>query len=226
MKKPLIVLGAATLAAACGLSMAGCGGQELHVANSKELADAITKGGEVVLDQDITLDKTLVVSGNVKLNLNGKTLTENLEWNETQGADQKITVIKVAKGGDLTVVGNGKIKSNDLYLFDVVGDTQNSAKLTIESGVFESDLTAVQVETGLAEIKGGTYRVTPKNVTHGTKYLLNVINENRDKAKITVTGGTFEGFDVSKDVNGDGAYLADGYKVTKGENDTYVVTAK
>ena len=227
MKKTLSVLSAVALVSTCGLALAGCGAQESHVGSAKDLASALQKGGEVVLDKDITLDQTITVSKKVRLNLNGKTLTENFDWDAKPEQEKNvITMIQVAAGGDLTVMGNGKVVSDDLYLFNVDGGTgeDESARLVIESGQFTSDLTAVQVNKGSAEIKGGTYKVSPENKTYGTKYLLNVIDENRATSKISVTGGTFYDFDVSKNNNGDGAYLAEGYKVTEGEGKVFVVS--
>ncbi len=229
MKKTLKVLAATSLIAACGLTMAGCGGggQESHVSTAAELVSAVQNGGEVVLDKDITLDQTLKIGKSVRLNLNGKTLTEELTWSKTEREKPNgITMIQVENGGDLTIVGNGKMKSNDVYLINVDGGTSEdrTAKVTIESGTFETQLTAVQVVHGAAEIKGGTFKLDPTNVTYGTKYMLNVIDQNRGTATISVMGGTYYGFDASKDNNGDGKYLAEGYKVSESDGNIFTVT--
>ena len=67
------------------------------------------------------------------------------------------------------------------------------------------------------EIKGGTFKaVTPANT-------LNVLDEDRGKAKIIVKGGSFYKFDPSKDNPGE-ITIPDGYKVVK-DGDWYKVVA-
>ena len=63
------------------------------------LEAAIPSGGEVILDTDITLSSTLIITNGVTLNLNGKTITGEVEINTTDAV--------VIKNGNITNAAAG-----------------------------------------------------------------------------------------------------------------------
>ena len=141
------------------------------------------------------------------LNLNGKTISNEEDlWGYTNA------MLNV-RSGSLVLTGNGKIdaKENDCYGINVTGD----AHLVIENGTYVGNISAVQVDSGICEIKGGVFDLKQLYSSDPYRYLLNCIDKNyKDgKAKIIVTGGTFVGFNPA-DNKAEGAgtnFVADGY---------------
>ena len=73
-----------------------------NVSTQDELIDAVEKGGEVVLSNNITLYKSLKIDNNVTLDLNGYTLTyDAIEDTEDAG------LIDIYGSADVTIKGNG-----------------------------------------------------------------------------------------------------------------------
>ena len=70
---------------------------------AQQLEMAAATGGAVTLNEDVTLDKPLVVQGDMVINLNGKTISGN--WAKSEGA-----VITVNAGATLNISG-GTVKS-------------------------------------------------------------------------------------------------------------------
>ena len=146
----------------------------------------------------------------VTLNLNGKTIsnTEDI-WSE---AKKEYQMLNVDGAGTLVLTGKGKIdaKENDCYCINVRG----GAHLIIENGTYVGNVSAIQVDEGVCEIKGGTFDL--KQLWKGDyTYMLNCIDANykNGKAKFIVTGGTFVGFNPA-DNKAEGAgtnFVADGY---------------
>lgn len=173
----------------------------------------------IKLAKDIRITDTIVVSGKVTLNLNGKTISPSTEiWNEED--NNKWSIISVQKNGDLTITGDGKIqaKENDTFAVDV----QDGAHLVIENGEFVGNVHSVYVLEGSAEIKGGRYSIQQtydKEPAKSYEFVLNLWDENRKNgtAKIVVTGGIFEEFNPGDNAaEGEGnSFLAKGYVSTK-----------
>ena len=203
----LIAVGVAF--AACGL----CGPKPkvLEVNTYDELLTAIEgDADEVKLTSDIIVDDTLVITGKVTLNLNGKTIsnTEDI-WVDTETED-KWSLISVGANGNLTITGNGKLKAkeNDCYAVDVV----DGGKLTIENGEFIGNISAVYVFEGEAEIKGGKYSIQQLSSNDDERFTLNLYDANRTNgtAKIKVSGGEFNKFNPANNL-------------AEGENTNFVV---
>ena len=80
-------------------------------------------------------------------------------------------------------------------------------------------MTAIQVQKGSLEIKGGFFDMAPTckaAVPQYAKYVVNCIDAayKNGTATISITGGTFVNFDPSANPEGAGtSYVADGYKV-------------
>ena len=138
------------------------------------------------------------------LNLNGKTISNDEDLWDYINAMLNLT------SGSLVLTGKGTMsaKENDCYTINVKG----GAHLVIENGTYVGNVSAIQVEEGVCEIKGGVFNLkqvwTPN-------FLLNCIDANykNGKAKFIVTGGTFVGFNPA-DNKAEGAgtnFVADGY---------------
>ena len=196
---------------------------------------AVTESAEahrystIKLAKDITITDTIVVSGKVTLDLNGKTISPaNAIWNTDGG---KWSIISVQNGGDLTITGNGKLQAikDDTYAVDV----QDGAHLVIESGEFIGNIHAVYVKEGSAEIKGGRYSIQQtydKDPAKPYEFVLNLWDKNRENgtAKIVVTGGTFEEFNPDNNAaEGEGnSFLAEGYVSTKDPDSNIYIVSK
>lgn len=196
-------------------------------------ADALTKaakeGGIITVNDDIAPSDTVVASGTVQLNMNGKKLanTEDI-W-----SDNDWSLVSAQNGANLTITGNGTFaaKENDCYAVDV----QDGSTVTITSGTFNGNIHAVYVLEGTAIIQGGFYSVQQKypDSAKADEFVLNCYDANRANgtAKIIVTGGTFVNFNPA-DCQAEGAgtnFVADGYKVvteTHGTDTWYIVVPK
>ena len=162
--------------------------------NYLTLQEAVAVGGEVKLLKDVDISETVIVAKAVKLDLNGKTISNTNDLWEKRADDWSL--LSVRAGGDLTITGNGtlKAKENDCYAVDV----QDEAKLTIENGTFVGNVHAVYVYQGELTVKGGAYSIQQKypDTAKADEFVLNCYDKHRTEgtAKITVTGGTFVKF--------------------------------
>ena len=195
--------------------------------NYLTLQEAVAVGGEVKLRKDVDISETVIVAKAVKLDLNGKTISNTNDLWEKRAADWSL--LSVRAGGDLTITGNGtlKAKENDCYAVDV----QDEAKLTIENGTFVGNVHAVYVYQGELTVKGGAYSIQQKypDTAKADEFVLNCYDKHRTEgtAKITVTGGTFVKFNPANcAAEGAGTnFVAAGYAAKKLEDDKYEVVA-
>ena len=185
-----------------------------YVATAEDLVAALNAGSSVVLEQNLVVSSEMHIvipeGKTVTLNLNGKTIsnTEDI-WSE---AKKEYQMLNVDGAGTLVLTGKGKIdaKENDCYCINVRG----GAHLIIENGTYVGNVSAIQVDEGVCEIKGGTFDL--KQLWKGDyTYMLNCIDANykNGKAKFIVTGGTFVGFNPADNkAEGVGTnFVADGY---------------
>lgn len=197
-----------------------------NISKLSALKALFANGGTAKLVEDITIDETLAVPAGkeVILDLNGHEInnTEDL-WNETTGDWSLVSV----RGGSLTIKGDGilKAKENDCFAVDV----QGGGHVIIEDGEYISNVHAVYVLVGTAEIRGGKYSVQQKyqDPAKADEFVLNCYDaHHRDgTAKIIVTGGEFVSFNPA-DCWAEGAhtnFLAPGYK-SVGINGSYFVS--
>ena len=144
------------------------GETEKNFANDLEWVAA--NGGTVNLTQDITLTEALNVTKDMVINLNGNTVTGN---------------INVAEGVSLTVDGGAIVNTNK----EVSGITSNG-DLTLNDVEITSARHAIRIESGKAVINGGKYMVDP--ISKSTLHALNV-GDNGTTAEVIIKGGTFIG---------------------------------
>lgn len=195
--------------------------------NYLTLQEAVAVGGEVKLLKDADISETVIVAKAIKLDLNGKTISNTNDLWEKHTDDWSL--ISVRAGGDLTITGDGalKAKENDCYAVDV----QDKAKLTIENGTFVGNVHAVYVEQGELTVKGGAYSIQQKypDAAKADEFVLNCYDANfkNGTAKITVTGGTFEKFNPANcAAEGAGTnFVAAGYAAKELKGDKYQVVA-
>ncbi len=189
-----------------------------NITTAADLRTALANGHSAKLAADITIDETISVPAgkDVVLDLNGHEINnaEDL-WNEATGDWSLISV----KGGSLTIKGDGllKAKENDCFAVDV----QDGGHVIIEDGEYISNVHAVYVLVGTAEIRGGKYSVQQKyqDPAKADEFVLNCYDaHHRDgTAKIIVTGGEFVSFNPA-DCWAEGAhtnFLAPGYVSSK-----------
>lgn len=192
-----------------------------NISKLSALKALFANGGTAKLVEDITVDETLAVPAGkeVILDLNGHEINnaEDL-WNEATGDWSLVSV----RGGSLTIKGDGllKAKENDCFAVDV----QDGGHVIIEDGEYVSNVHAVYVWVGTAEIRGGKYSVQQKyqDPAKADEFVLNCYDaHHRDgTAKIIVTGGEFVSFNPA-DCWAEGAhtnFLAPGYKSVKNGN--------
>ena len=199
-----------------------------NITTAAGLRTALANSHSAKLAADITLDETISVPAgkDVVLDLNGHEInnTEDL-YNEATGDRSLMSV----RGGKLTIKGNGvlKAKENDCFTVDI----QGGGHVIIEDGEYISNVHAVYVWVGSAEIRGGKYSVQQKfsDPTKADEFVLNCYDaHHRDgTAKIIVTGGEFVKFNPA-DCWAEGAhtsFLAPGYKTTEVLGTWYVSKA-
>lgn len=211
----------------CGSADPAQAAASINGKNYLTLQEAVAVGGEVKLLKDVDISETVIVTKAVKLDLNGKTISNTNDLWEKRAADWSL--LSVRAGGDLTITGNGtlKAKENDCYAVDV----QDEAKLTIENGTFVGNVHAVYVYQGELTVKGGAYSIQQKypDTAKADEFVLNCYDKHRTEgtAKITVTGGTFVKFNPANcAAEGAGTnFVAAGYAAKKLEDDKYEVVA-
>lgn len=211
----------------CGSADPAQAAASINGKNYLTLQEAVAVGGEVKLLKDVDISETVIVTKAVKLDLNGKTISNTNDLWEKRADDWSL--LSVRAGGDLTITGNGtlKAKENDCYAVDV----QDGATLTIENGTFVGNIHAVYVYQGELTVKGGAYSIQQKypDTAKADEFVLNCYDKHRTEgtAKITVTGGTFEKFNPAN-CKAEGAgtnFVAAGYAAKKLEDDKYEVVA-
>ena len=211
----------------CGSADPAQAAASINGKNYLTLQEAVAVGGEVKLLKDADISETVIVTKAVKLDLNGKTISNTNDLWEKRADDWSL--LSVRAGGDLTITGNGtlKAKENDCYAVDV----QDGATLTIEDGTFVGNIHAVYVYQGELTVKGGAYSIQQKypDTAKADEFVLNCYDKHRTEgtAKITVTGGTFVKFNPANcAAEGAGTnFVAPGYAAKKLEDDKYEVVA-
>ena len=199
------------------------------VVNVTELKEALTNGGVVALAKDValvpevadttvsTLVPQMTMTKDTTLDLSGKKLAVDASAANADYGKASPLMLAVM-GGTLTITGDGELNceagNNQVYGINV-----NGGKVVIESGKFYGAMTAIQVQKGSLEIKGGFFDMAPTckaAVPQYAKYVVNCIDAayKDGTATISITGGTFVNFDPSANPEGAGtSYVADGYKV-------------
>lgn len=190
-------------------------------------------GDTITLNGDIDVQRTLVVTKKLTLDLAGHKLynTKDL-WDAPTEKDNNWSLISVRENGDLTITGNGTLdaKKDDCYAVDVQDET---AKATLENGTFVGNITTVYVFEGTLVVKDGSYSIKQLNsngVQNQYGLTINCYDQNykNGTAKVLITGGTFAHFNpVDNAAEGTGTNFAtSGYETVEGTDGLYTAQVK
>ena len=186
----------------------------VKVATSAELVAAVAEGKDVVLEQNITLDKPVIVEPvatkageatvEVTIDLNGKDINAPL-FAESNGAVNEGTTDSYAfwvkEGAKLTINGNGNV-TTQACTYSIAVWAQGG-EVVINGGTYAnagngSDLIYASAG-GKVAIYGGEFKACKSNHTEdGTLEdysALNLKNNGADGCDIVVYGGKFYNFD-------------------------------
>lgn len=191
-----------------------------NVSTPAQLAAAVANGGKVVLQNDITVTETMVVSKDLVLELNGKTL-------KNDGANTNTDVLVVNRGAALTINGEGTVEAvsgNDG--FTVISD----GILIINGGTFKSGVDGAGAPNAVIYVRGnGQAYVNGGNFPNdnASKFVLNKKDADRATTVIEVAGGVFENFNPGNNTaeGPNTNFLKAGYKVNQ-SGTTYTVVAE
>ena len=204
-----------------------------------EAIAAANAGDTVKLIANFSTDATkttatdrLIVDKSITLDLNGYTMTipGELESSSNWAAfyiNGGTLTVKDSTKSTGAIIGADKTKENPEYRGGVYLFHLSGGNLVIENGTFYAGGTVVNVENGTATVNGGKFSVYPDVGTKDSRYLLNCIDNSykAGTAHITVTGGTFTGFDPANNkAEGENTnFVAAGYKSVDNNDGTYTV---
>ena len=136
--------------------------QEAEVTAFQKLIDDAKEGSMIKLDQDYYLTKTAAVTKKLTIDLNGHTISNTASIWDTKTGDWSL--ISVREGGNLTIKGDGALKAlkDDCYALDV----QDGGKLTVESGTYVGNISALYITKGSADISSRSCGNHPSHLSH------------------------------------------------------------
>lgn len=152
-----------------------------YVETKEDLKEALTDGGEIVLNQDLTLDegeKFVVAEGvSATINLNGNTITAGYQTGNTTKH-----VYAIENRGDLVLTGEGEVYGRGVA---------NYGNLTVDGGYYKAIDTngggsIWNYSGGNVEVNGGTFETINASVAPGPTCL-----NNANGATAVINGGTF-----------------------------------
>ena len=198
-----------------------------------EAINSASDGDTITLNGDIDVQRTLVVTKKLTLDLAGHKLynTKDL-WDAPTEKDNNWSLISVRGTGNLTITGNGTLdaKKDDCYAVDVQDEI---AKATLENGTFVGNITTVYVFEGTLVVKDGSYSIKQLNsngVQNQYGLTINCYDQNykNGTAKVLITGGTFAHFNpVDNAAEGAGTNFAtSGYETVEGTDGLYTAQVK
>ena len=178
---------------------------------------AFANGGTTTLTEDMYIPANIRSDKNVTISLNSKTLEYK---GYVDGNDESLIMARLNDGAELTINGPGKVVSNGYIVSANAG-----AKVYVNGGNYTANTTAFQANGGEIYITGGYFEVSGDE---DATYLINHIDSQRDKGVISISGGTFKGFDPGNNLaEGAGTnFLAVGYESVDNQDGTYTVRAK
>ena len=195
---------------------------EYPVVDANELKTALSAGGVVAINNDITSDATktavadrTTVNAPTTLNLDAKLIVPG----ELEPTDNWAGLY-IAADTVFNATENGGIQCPDKENGECgtyVAHIQDGANVTVNGGTYYGGGTTFNVQKGTLTINGGHFEVTSFGDPYNYDYLINCVDANYQNgtAKIIVKGGTFVNFDPSNN-SAEGAgtnFVADGYTV-------------
>ena len=169
--------------------------------NYLDAAFKATQAGTYTLLKDISRSQLSVGTTGVVLDLNGKTFTST-----ATGTTAAINVTSTTGSASLTVVDSSEAGTGAIVApnYSAVQAAKNGS-VSIEGGAISGKTVVVYTANGgTAAISGGTFSM----VSGSADSMLNCKDDNR--GTISVTGGSFEGFDPATSNAADGNMVAEG----------------
>ena len=181
-----------------------------------EEAYADAEDGEtIVVIKDVTTTNTAIkIKKKITLDLNGKTVKTTADNQDA---------IWVLTDGDLTIVGEGNVVSEESYSVYAGG----TGKLTINGGNYESVISAVYAQSNAqVVINGGSFKANDYTNSQGDSYGQNYTLNLKDgsNASILVNAGSFYKFNPAQSLseNPQANFVAAG-KTVEQDGDWYIV---
>ena len=194
---------------------------EVNGVGYNNVSDAIAAGAtEITLTDNVNEEKAVEITGNVTIDLNGKTISAS---NDSEGNG----VFWVKEGAVLILTGQGTIDGTNnasVYSMAIYAD---GGRVIIEDGIYTNTAVTGSDDQydlvyasngGIVEIIDGTF------ISKTPKWTLNI--KDGTSSQIIVKGGKFYGYNPShsETENPVANFVADGYhSLLDGEN--YVVSA-
>ena len=189
---------------------------EIQVNTEAALHDAAYHGANVILGADITVSETVVVEGNLVLNLFNHTITNKV--------DNTATDVFVVKGS-LEVNGEGVIAAvtgNDGYAIISEGVVKlNNGTFTAGADANGAANAVVYARgEGKVYVNGGYF---PNE--YNSRYVLNKKDADKAKTVVEVKGGTYVGFNPAESLSEtpQANFVAKGYKSILTAENTWTV---
>ena len=195
---------------------------EIRVKSVAALEDAAFHGAVAVLDANLALETSLLVKGNLTLNLNDKQLTSKQDVFDVTGT------LTVNGRGDVVAATENNCSWCAVYAHDKGVATLNGGDYKVGAPDGDYNDLIYAKEYAKVVINGGTYYAEGATRADGVEFVLNLKDADVATAAITVYGGTFENFNpAAAETESVAAYnfVAPGYKAYANGN-FYVVVAE
>lgn len=213
----------------------------IYVNSVEDLLNTINSGEAktIALNDNINLEKAIVITSDVTIELNGKTLTcgtfTELDGEMLEGGNSDSYVFWVKDGGNLTIndiTGKGKVIAQEANYSMAVW--VNGGEATINGGNYYNagdncDLIYVS-KSGKVTINGGyfeaTEMITPGVGTGYKRSALNIKNADIDNCEIVVNGGSFLEFNpanLDKEVGEITSFVSPNCISTNSDGNNFVV---
>ena len=153
----------------------------LDVNDEASLREALSKGGDVKLTENITTStKRIIIDKDVNLDLNGKTLTSLIDVT----SNKTLTISSSVEGGKFVALANeySDEEKKDVKTHYAIGT--DNAKVIVNSG----DVSSNDTQYGFYALNGGTITINGGNHTTGNAVLSG--NNTTGAMSFVVNGGT------------------------------------
>lgn len=153
----------------------------LDVNDEASLREALSKGGDVKLTENITTStKRIIIDKDVNLDLNGKTLTSLIDVT----SNKTLTISSSVEGGKFVALANeySDEEEKDVKTHYAIG--ADNAKVIVNSG----DVSSNDTQYGFYALNGGTITINGGNHTTGNAVLSG--NNTTGAMSFVVNGGT------------------------------------
>ena len=153
----------------------------LDVNDEASLREALSKGGDVKLTENITTStKRIIIDKDVNLDLNGKTLTSLIDVT----SNKTLTISSSVEGGKFVALANEYSDEEKKDVETVYAVGADNAKVIVNSG----DVSSNDKQYGFYALNGGTITINGGNHTAGYTVLSG--NNTTGAMSFVINGGT------------------------------------